>query len=112
MKNIELFIRELKNRRDIPTNELVDILKTMLIYIQSEEEIMDILVLFPKFREGINLLGSALFSSQDIVVRKALEILLKIQNLTVGKVIFQNSNANIQQAYYSKIASVLGIANC
>jgi hypothetical protein len=106
-RTVELAIRQLKYRKGIPSDELVSILTNISTYLSDDQTILECLMLLPKYREGLHLLGSGLFSTDFQIVRLAFEILKKIQKLRVGRDIVFNTNAVIQQAYFKQAPIIM-----
>ncbi len=79
--------------------------------MKSEDEIIEVMAQLPRYREGLHLIGMGLFSSNEEISNKAVEVLYKVQQLRVGKeIFFSHLNINIQQVYFKR-ASVIALGS-
>ncbi len=86
---------------------LATILDDLSAYMQDEEQIIEVLALAPRFREGIHLLATGVLSSHEGIALKTVELLAKLQSSKLGQEAFSNLNFIIQQAYFKKMAVLI-----
>ncbi len=103
---VELHVRQLKFRRNIAASVHIKMLDDLLAYMKTGEQIVEVLSLLPKYREGLNLVATGLLSSNPDIVKRTIDILEKIKTVRPGKEIFSNLNPLIQQVYCKRLAAL------
>jgi len=103
---LELHLRQLKFRKNITSAVMSQILDDIKNYMKEEENILEFLALLHNQREGLCLVATGLFSLNDDVCKKTIEVLNKIQTIKIGKDIFSTLNPIFINAFYKKYAQL------
>ena len=85
LRCIESHLRKLKFRKEISGGELLMIYTDIYKYVSGggEQQIIELLSYLPKYRDGLQSIAIGVFSANNHVVKKTMEILEIIKTNTV-----------------------------
>eukprot|EP00826_Nyctotherus_ovalis_P060687 TRINITY_DN8544_c0_g2_i6.p1 TRINITY_DN8544_c0_g2~~TRINITY_DN8544_c0_g2_i6.p1 ORF type:complete len:172 (+),score=48.24 TRINITY_DN8544_c0_g2_i6:847-1362(+) len=101
---IGLHMRQLKFKRSLVPSVFIRILDDIRNYMKDSEQVIEVLALLPKCREGLNLIATGLMSQSEELVKRTIMVLSRIKEVDAGKEAFSSLNPILLQVYYKKLA--------
>lgn len=97
--NVLRGVRKLKCRKNIPTNEMVEIYETLVKNITTEDQLIEFLSHFPEHTGGLFPVAVALFHPSETVRQQTVRLLSTMDSVKEGSGFLQSLNYFLGLAY-------------
>jgi len=97
-------MRQLKFKKYMAPSTFIQILNDIKNYIKDNEQVIEVLALLTRCREGLNLIATGLMSRNEKLVKETIMVLDRIKEVEAGKEAFSNLNPILLQMYFKKLA--------